>query len=150
MAGYILDSTSSFPSPFATNISYPFANSSKPHFATQFSPHILSDVFDQSLHISAVFQNRTFDLFCLSCHIWIIYTRIELKSLITRSDFKTFSQWSREVSSRHVYLKTPEHCGTEEKSNWFHTIQYNSANSKIILILSDIYCCNSFKECLIK
>jgi len=72
-SGYILESLSSFPSPFSTNVPYTFHISFKPPFPTQFSPHYLSNVFVQSFHISAVFQNRALDLFCLSCHIWIIY-----------------------------------------------------------------------------
>jgi hypothetical protein len=48
---------------FETNISNQFQIFFKPQFATQFSHHILSNVFDQSFHISVVFQNRHFNLF---------------------------------------------------------------------------------------
>jgi len=64
---YIVASTSSFPSPFATNSSYPFHISFKPPFATQFSRHIMFNVFDQSFHISAVFQNAL--LICFVCRV---------------------------------------------------------------------------------
>ena len=62
-ATYSLEYSSSFPSLFATNISYPFYNSFKPPFATYLSRHILSNVFDQSLHIAVLFQNRQFCVF---------------------------------------------------------------------------------------
>ena len=52
------ETSSTFPSPFTTNISHPFHISFKPPFATYFSHHILSNVFDQSFHIAAQFQNR--------------------------------------------------------------------------------------------
>jgi hypothetical protein len=65
IAGYILESTSSSSSPFATNISYPFRISFKPPFATQFSRHSLSNVFDQSFYISAVFP----PLICFVCRV---------------------------------------------------------------------------------
>ena len=57
-ASYILVSSSSFPSPFATNISYPFHISLNPQFPTQFSRHILSNVSQDSFHIVTVFQNH--------------------------------------------------------------------------------------------
>ena len=53
-ASYILESSGTFPSPFATNISNPFHISLNPPPATQFSRHVLSNVFDQSFDISAV------------------------------------------------------------------------------------------------
>jgi hypothetical protein len=80
--GYILESLSSSSPAFVTNILYPFHISFKPPFATQFSLHILSDVFDQSSHFSTVFQNRTFDLSCLSSHMILMYKCSLLKSLI--------------------------------------------------------------------
>ena len=64
IAGYILESTSSYPSPFATTIAYPFDISFKPPFSSQFLRHIQFNVFDPPFQISAVFQNRTFYLFC--------------------------------------------------------------------------------------
>ena len=112
-------------------------------------PNILSDVFDQSFHISVLFRNRTFDLSCLSCHMWIVYTRIELKSLLTHRlrNVLPVVTW---IVRTPCEPTTPEHSGTEVMSSWFHTIQYNFANRKIILILSDMYSYHSFKECLIK
>ena len=86
-ASYIFKPSSSFPSHFPTNISYPFHISFKPPFTTEFPRHILSNVFDQSFHISAVFQNRHFDLFCLPCCIVIIYVCIELQTL-TQQQFR--------------------------------------------------------------
>ena len=62
------ETSSSFPSTSSTNISYPFHISFKPPFPNQFSCHIMYNVFDQSFYVSALFQNRTFDLYCLSCH----------------------------------------------------------------------------------
>jgi len=66
--GYNLEYLSSFPSALATKISYPFYISLKPPLATQFSRHIVSNVFDQSFHISTVFQNRIFDLLPVMQH----------------------------------------------------------------------------------
>ena len=77
----ILETTSSYPSAWVTIISYPFHISFKPPFASQFSPHILSKVFDQFFHISAVFQYRPFDLFYLSWNMQNINTWSLLKSL---------------------------------------------------------------------
>ena len=56
-ASYIPKSSSSFPSTFATNISYPFHISLNKQFPTQFSCHILSKVSQQSFHIAAMIQN---------------------------------------------------------------------------------------------
>jgi len=36
---------------------------------------------------------------------------------------KTFSQWTREVSARHVNAQTAKDSGTEVMSNWFYAIQ---------------------------
>jgi hypothetical protein len=70
--------SNSFPLPFATNIPYPFHISLNPQFPTQFSRHIPSNPFVQSFHISFAFHNRPFDLFCLSCHIIILYNWIKV------------------------------------------------------------------------
>jgi len=82
---YILKSSSSFPSPVATNISYPFHISSKPPLATQFSRHILSNVFDQSFNIAAVFQN----VLSVVSHINYLYvcriTNINTTAILKRS-----------------------------------------------------------------
>jgi len=61
-ASYIVDSSSTFPSAFTTNFSYQFSYF-QPLFSTYFSRHILSNVFDQSLDIAAVFQNLSFICF---------------------------------------------------------------------------------------
>jgi hypothetical protein len=122
IAGYVLKSTCSFPSPFATNSSYPFDNSSQPPFTTQFSPHILSKVFDQSFYISSVFQNLTFDLFCFSCQIWIIYTRIELKSLITHRFQNVLPVVTWNVNTPCKTTNTSAQC---DRSN-VQLISYNS------------------------
>jgi len=74
-ASYITQWSSSFPSPFATNLSYPFHISLNPQFPTQFSSHILSNVFDNSSRIAALFQNRPLNS-CLPCHILNMYNRI--------------------------------------------------------------------------
>jgi len=49
-----------------------FNFSPKRQFVPPFSRYILSNVFNQFFHIATVFQNRPFDLFCLSCHVCII------------------------------------------------------------------------------
>jgi len=79
ISSYILKPTSNFPPPFATNLSYTFHISLNPQFPTQFAHHTRSNVFDQSIHISVVFQNRAFDLLCLSCRLWIFYTCFKLQ-----------------------------------------------------------------------
>ena len=66
---HILKSSSTFPSPSATNIQYPFHISLKPTSPTQFSRTIPPNVFYQSIHISIAFQNRPIDLPILSCHV---------------------------------------------------------------------------------
>jgi hypothetical protein len=57
---------------------------SKPTITNSVSRHILSNVFDQSFDIAVVFQNQPFHLFCLPCHVLIIYT-------CTESQFLTLS-----------------------------------------------------------
>jgi hypothetical protein len=62
----------------------------------QTPPIFESNMFDQSFQISAVFQSRTFDLFCLSCNKGIICMCSLLKSLI-RHQFQnilTVVAWS--------------------------------------------------------
>jgi len=54
------------------------------------------------------------------------------------------------MSARHVNPQINENFGTKLTSNRLHTIQYNFANREMIIILSDMYCYNSFKEYLIK
>jgi len=97
------------------HIHFTFISSHHLQLATQFSRHILSNVFNQCFHISTVFQNGPFFLFCLSCHIRIVYNCIVLKSLIKH--FVPFSEWSREVSAPHVNVQIPKHSKTEIMSN---------------------------------
>jgi len=56
------------------NISRPFHIYFKPQLPTQFSRHILCSVFVQPFDIAVVFQNQSFALFFLPCHVLIIYT----------------------------------------------------------------------------
>ena len=76
ISSYILKSSITFPSPFATNIQHPFLITLKPKYPTQFSRHFTSNVFYQSIHISIAYQNRPSDLLFLSCHVWISYNVI--------------------------------------------------------------------------
>jgi hypothetical protein len=76
--------------------------------ATQFSRHILSNGFDQSFEISVVFQNGHHSTFCLSCHVLIIYTCIELQAF-TQHPFRnvfTVVTWTvstlYELSARYM------------------------------------------------
>ena len=88
-ASYILVSSSSFPSPFATNVSYPFLISLNPPLATQFSRHILSNVFDHSVHIAAVFHNCQFCVLSVVSHMNYLYvyriTNIKTTAILKRS-----------------------------------------------------------------
>jgi hypothetical protein len=114
-ASYILKSSSSLPSDIATNISYQFHISFKQPFVTQFSRHILSTVFYQSFHISAVFQNCQFCVLSVVSHANYLY--VYLITNINITYFETSSQMSREVSARHANVQTPKHNGTEVMSN---------------------------------
>jgi len=76
-ASYITEWSSSFPSLFATNLSYPFHISLNPTLPTQFSRHILSNVFHNFFRTTALFQNRHL-MFSLPCHILIMYKYIVL------------------------------------------------------------------------
>jgi hypothetical protein len=73
----------------------------KPPFSTQFSLHILSNVFDQSFHIAAVFYKRHFDLFCLSV-TYALFIILSNYNNFYNSHFETSAQWSREGSARHM------------------------------------------------
>jgi len=94
-ATYILECSNSFHSPFATNISYPFYIYFKPPFATYLSRHILSNVFDQSLHIAVVFQNHQFCLFSVVSRMNYLYfyrgAIIKTTPILKRSHVVTWS-----------------------------------------------------------
>ena len=87
------------PFTFATTISYPYHISLNPPLATQFSRHILSKVFDQSFHISGVFQNPHLVRFCLPCHVLIIYTCTELQAFAQHLFRNVFTVVSWTVST---------------------------------------------------
>ena len=66
---HILKSSSTFPSPFATNIQYTFHISLKPTSPTQFSRHFTYNALFQSIDISVAFQIPAIDPNFLSCHV---------------------------------------------------------------------------------
>ena len=125
-ASYILESSSSFPSPFTTDISYPFHISLKPPFATQFSHHILSNVFNLSFCIAAVFHNRQFCVFSIMSHMnyWYMYriTNINTTAILKRPH-------SCYVKCQHaMWTYKPQSTVGQVMSNWHCTIRYNFTN----------------------
>jgi len=100
-ASYILKFSSSFLSHFATNISYQFHISCEPTFTSVFSSHILSIVYDKVFQIAAEFQKNAFDFFCLVTRNNYL-NMYQIKNFTKLPIPKTTSQWSRELSARHV------------------------------------------------
>ena len=121
----ILESTSSYPSACVTIISYPFHISFKQPFANQFSHHILSNVFDQTFHFSAVFQYRPFDLFYLSCNMPNINTWSLIKSL-KRQQFQKILKVVASASHRNAQI--PKHSRTEIICSSLYAIPFNFAD----------------------
>jgi len=86
---YIPKCFSSFPSPFATKISYPFHISFKPKFTSVFSRRILSKVFDLPFHISAVSKSP---MLCFVCHVTFeLYIRVSNYKLYHNTYLETTS-----------------------------------------------------------
>jgi len=82
-ARYILEYTSSFPSTFTTNISYPFYNYFKLPFPTQFSRHILSNVSISLSTLQLCFQIAL--LICFVCRgTYELFIKIDNKAPISK------------------------------------------------------------------
>jgi len=80
-ASCIPKSSSSLPSPFATDMSYPFHIPLNPPFPTQFSRHILSNVFHLTFYISVVFQKCKCCVVSVVSRVNYIYNFIKLQTL---------------------------------------------------------------------
>jgi hypothetical protein len=57
------------------------------------------NVFDRSYYIAALFQNHHYAMYCLSCHVLIMYTFIELSSLTQHIFRNVLTAVTRSVST---------------------------------------------------
>ena len=81
-ASYVTEWSSSFPSPFATNLSYPFHISHNPTLPTHFSRHILSNVFDKFSALQL----------CFKIALWSLLSAMSLIKYVEINCFKTATQ----------------------------------------------------------
>ena len=103
--------------------------------ATQFSRHILSNGFVQSFDISVVFQNSQYSMFCLSCHVLIIHTCIELQAFTQHLYRNVSTVVTRTVSKPYELTNLS---AQSDRSN-VQLTSHNFANRQLILHLSDMF-----------
>jgi hypothetical protein len=115
------------PFTFVTNISYSFHISLNAPPATHLSRHIISNVLDQSFHISVLFYNHHLAMCCLSCHALI--NNLYMYWIINCQTTPISKGHNRcHVNCQHaMWTQIPKHRRTEVISNWRLKITYNFA-----------------------